>query len=181
MHLVFVILTLLVSHLLAAIPARPMPRTSSKLYVDSGTFEGGSPLAANIEAIRFSRNPKEHTERWVLDFSDARTRTFQQLAPDFQVRIIPSDKVTLGEGQEFELNPPRVIISLSSIKANYVSTAEIRKLLKKSHLVKNIRFYPPIEDGDRAIEVLFKKHVLLEPHQPLQKEGRLVLDLKPRK
>ncbi|MFM8270309.1 MAG: hypothetical protein ACKN9V_08990 [Pseudomonadota bacterium] len=177
----FVILTLLVSTLMAAVPARPVPRTSSHLFVDSGTFEGGSPLAANIEAIRFSQNAKEKTERWVIDFSDARTRTIQQIAPEFQIRIVPADKVTLGEGKEFELSPPRLIISLSSIKANYVTALNLNKLLKKSFLVKNIRFYPPIEDGDRAIEVTFKKSVLLEPHQPLQKEGRLVLDLKPRK
>ena len=177
----FVILTLLVSTLMAAVPARPVPRTSSKLFVDSGTFEGGSPLAANIEAIRFSRNPKDQTERWVIDFSDARSRTLQQIAPDFQVRIAPSDKVVLGEGKEFELNPPRILISLSSIKANYVDPTVLNRMLKKSHLVKNIRFYPPIEDGDRAIEITFKKSILLEPHQPLQKEGRLVLDLKPRK
>lgn len=177
----FVILTLLVSTLLAAIPVRPVPRTSSKLYVDTGTFEGGSPLAANIEAVRFSRNSKDQTERWVIDFSDARTRTLQQIAPDFQIRIAPPDRVTLSEGKEVELNPTRVIISLSSIKGNYVDPTVLNKMLKKSHLMKNIRFYPPIEDGDRAIEITFKKPVLLEPHQPLQKEGRLVLDLKPRK
>lgn len=177
----FTILTLLASTLLAAIPPRPVPRTSSHLYVDSGTFEGGSPLAANIEAIRFSRNPKEKTERWVIDFSDARTRTLQQIAPDFQVRVVPADKVNLGSGKDFEISPPRVIISLNSIKENFVDQGTLNKLLKKSGLVKNIRFYPPIEDGDRAIEILFKKYVLIEPHQPLQKEGRLVLDLKPRK
>jgi len=178
---VFSILTLLVSTLVAAVPARPVPRTSSKLYVDSGTFEGGSPLAANIEAIRFSRNPKENTERWVFDFSDARTRTLQQIAPDFQIRVIPADKVNLGGGKEFEVSPLRVIISLNSIKENRIDPKVLTRLLKKSHLVKNIRFYPPIEEGDRAVEILFKKSVLIEPHQPLQKEGRLVLDLKPRK
>ena len=154
----------------AALPPRPVPRTSSHLFVESGTFEGGSPLSANLEGIRFSRNPKDSSERWVIDFSDARTRTYQQIAPEFQVRLVPETKWT----------PARILIYLSSIKANYLEPRTLKTLLRKSHLIQNIRIYPPIEDGDRAIELILKETVLWEPNQPLQKEGRLVLDLKPK-
>jgi len=176
----FFILTLLASFASAAISPRPIPRTSTRLFVDRGLFEGGSPVSANIEGIRFSRNPKDKSERWVIDFSDARTRQYQQLAPEFQVRFSPMETLRTPEGKSIWLSPPRLIISLNSIKGNYLNSPQLTKLLKKSKLVQNVRVYPPIEDGDRAIEFILKRNVLFEPHQPLQKEGRLVLDLKPK-
>lgn len=177
----FFILTLLASFASAAISPRPIPRTSSRLFVDRGLFEGGSPVAANIEGIRFSRNPKDKSERWVIDFSDARTRSFQQLAPEFQVRFSPMETILSPEGKPMMLSAPRLIVSLSSIKGNYLHSPQLTKLLKKSKLVQSVRIYPPIEDGDRAIEFVLKTNILFEPHQPVQKEGRLVLDLKPKK
>jgi hypothetical protein len=175
------ILTLLASLAEAAFSPRPIPRTSTRLFVDQGVFEGGSPLAANIEGIRFSRNPKDNSERWVIDFSDARTRSLQQLAPEFQIRFSPMETFITPEGKSIILSHPRLIISLSSIKGNYLHSPQLTKLLRKSKLVRQVRIYPPIEDGDRAIEFVLKKKILFEPHQPLQKEGRLVLDLKPKK
>jgi len=176
----FFILALLVStSVFASIPPRPIPRTSSKIFVKTGVFEGGTSHPANIESLRFSRNPKDQSERWVLDFSDGQTRNLQEMAPRFQVRYSNADRVDLPEGDTLLLAPPRIIISLSSIKGNYLNRGQIRNFLEKSKLVKEITVYPPIEGGDTAVEFVLKKPVLFEPHQPVQKEGRLVLDLKP--
>jgi len=176
----FFILALLASSVFASISPRPIPRTASQIFVQSGLFEGGTPIAAHLEGFRFSRNPKTGIERWVLDFSDAKTRSRQFMAPEFQVRLLAAEKVRVADGKEVFLSPSRIVISLSSIKANHLDESRLQKLIRKSKLVRAIRLYPPIEDGDRAIEILLKKDALFEPHQPLQKEGRLVLDLKPR-
>lgn len=175
------ILMFLTASSFGALAPRPVPRTVSQIYIGSGVFEGGSPLAAHIEGLRFSRNPQTGTERWVFDFSDARTNSPQLLAPEFQLRLTPPDKVQLADGKEVQISPQRLLISLNAIKNNEIRAKTIQTHLSKSKLVKNIRIYPPIENGDRVIEFTFKHPILLEPHQPLQKEGRLVLDLKPRK
>lgn len=176
----FFIFALLASTAFAAIAPRPVPRTASKIFVESGVFEGGTPIAAHIQGLRFSRNAKTGVERWVLDFSDAKTKNYQLMAPEFQVKLLPSEKVKVADGKEVLLTPPRIIVYLDSIKTSQLDEYRLQKLIKRSKLVRTIRVYPPIEDGDRAIEFVLKKEALLEPHQPLQKEGRLVLDLKPR-
>ncbi|NBX92802.1 MAG: hypothetical protein EB078_10315 [Proteobacteria bacterium] len=175
----FIVILFLSQQLFASLPPRPIPRTSSKIFVKTGVFEGGTAGAANLEGIRFSRNKTEETERWVLDFSSAHTRSLQETAPKFQVRYSQADRIEVPEGRDVLLNPPRLIISLQSIKGNYLTRAQFKPFLERSQLVRDIKIYPPIEDGDMAVEFILKHSIQFEPHQPIQKEGRLVLDLKP--
>lgn len=164
----------------AAIAPRPIPRTPSKLFMKEGLFEGGTRVSANLEGLRFSKHRKEKTERWVFDFSSAETRVIGKQAPLFQIRYVGGDTVNLPQGKDVLLSPPRLIVTFRAIGQNYLTTDRLKALVRKSDLVKNIILYPPIEDGDMAIEFILKAPVPFEPHQPLQNEGRLVLDLKSR-
>ncbi len=51
-------------------------------------------------------------------------------------------------------------------------------MIKKSLFVKEINLYPPIEDGDLAIEFIIKPQTLLWTHQSSTPPGRLILDLR---
>ncbi len=45
--------------------------------------------------------------------------------------------------------------------------------------MKEIVLYPPVERGDMAMELVLRDDVRFDPFQPLEREGRLVLDLRP--
>ena len=76
------------------------------------------------------------------------------------------------------MKPAKFLFLFRSIEKNRLNPKKLQKLAKKSRFVKKIILYPPIEEGDMAMEFILKEDVLFEPHQPLEKEGRLVLDVK---
>lgn len=162
----------------AALDPRPIPRTSIKHFLNEGIFEGGSNLPANLETIRFSNHAKEGFERWVFDFSDEATRTVGKTAPHFQVRYEKGSRVEGSNGADISLAPPKFIFAFQGIKRNFVKKDALKRIPAKSRFVKEIVLYPSIENNDTAIEFILKDNVLFEPHQPKEKEGRLVLDLK---
>jgi len=143
-----------------------IPRSPKSYLTNEAAFNGGSPIPANIENIRSAWHRDGAFERWVLDFSDVATRQTGKAAPEFQIRYSKA-----GES-------PKIILEFKSIRSNRLQISEIKKLLGKSRFVKDIILYPPIEEGEVAIEFILKDHLNYSPHQPKENEGRLVLDLR---
>jgi len=162
----FWIALLVLPHLaLASLTPQAISRLPAKKYVSEGIFQGGQPVDANVEAIRLAQHGAY--ERWVIDFSDVETRSVGKVAPEFVVKY----QKTRGQ--------PRLQILLRKIHRNYVLKSQLPKLVNQSDLVSQILFYPSIEDGDGAIELILKENVSVqfEVHQPEIKTGRLVIDL----
>jgi hypothetical protein len=146
-----------------------IPRVSTQHFVREGNFEGGEAVKANLEAVRFAAHPGG-TERWVVDFSDPSSREVGKAAPRFRLQYAPSPG---GASKE-----PRFVFNFRSIQGVHVSREQLAALSKKSRFVKEVVLYPPVEDGDTALELVLRSGVRFETHQPLEKAGRLVLDLK---
>jgi hypothetical protein len=159
----------------AALQPLSIPRSSSVFRAD-GLFEGGSHQKANLEKLRLAFHPG--FERWVIDFSDVQTRTFDGVAPRFQLRYVHAQKYQANDGTEVTRRPAKFIFVFRSIFRNFFNREKARQLAHKSRFVKDIVLYPPIEEGDMAMEFILKDDVLFAPMQPTDHEGRLVLDLK---
>ncbi len=164
--------------LIAAKPS-PIPRTASSNFRTEGLFEGGSGKSANLEALRLSDHGEY--ERWVVDFSGGAKREQGKVAPRFQVRYLPGDRIIGESGEAILSRQPKFILTFRAVRKNFLSRAALQELVKRSRHVKDIVVYPPVEDGDMAIEMILHDNVAFEPHQPVQKEGRLVLDLRDHK
>lgn len=164
--------------LFAALEPVPIPRTSLKHFQSEGVFEGGKDTTASIVALRFSPHPKEGFERWVLDFGNEVGHAVGEIAPHFQVRYQKGAKIEVSGASDISLTPAKFILTFQKIKQNRLKKETLQKLVTKSRFVKEIVLFPPIEDGDTAVEFTLKDNVLFETHQPKEKEGRLVLDLK---
>jgi hypothetical protein len=172
-----VLLALLGGNLMASVaPSMTIPRDASHRYLTDGLFEGGKPVRANLEALRFFNHKQKGFERWVFDFSDVTTQTVGSVAPKFQVRYKKASKVK-NQRQLLTLEPARIIITLNGVVKNQISRSQLEKLAQRSSLVKEVIVYPPIEDGDIAVEMLLKDSYPFYTHQPLNNEGRLVIDL----
>lgn len=161
----------------AVVPPLSIPRDASQRYLSDGLFEGGKPVRANLEGLRFSKHQSHGFERWVFDFSDATTRTLGSVAPQFQIRYVKAEKLEMPEGGYTTVQPARIVINLKGVSKNQLSKPLLEKLAKKSDLVKEVISYPPIEDGDIAIEMILKDSYPFFTHQPIKNEGRLVVDL----
>ncbi len=159
-------------------PNTPIPRAPSKEFLAGGLFEGGKMVPSNIEALRFSAHPKEGFERWVLDFSEPKSLRIGEVAPRFQLRYVKADKINEDGAQEMVLEPPRFIFMLRKIEKNFLKPEKLKRLVAKSRFVQNVVLYPPVEEGDTAIEFILKDNVLFQAHQPAHNEGRIVLDIK---
>jgi hypothetical protein len=161
----------------AAIERQSIPRAPLKQFKTDGLFEGGSDSArANLEDLRIASH--DGYERWVIDFSDEKKRTIDKVAPRFQIRYVPGDEVRGADGRPILQKPAKFIFTFRAIQHNFITREKLSHLVKKSQWVEEIVMYPPIEKGDTAIEFVLKQNVAFSPHQPVEREGRLVLDLK---
>jgi hypothetical protein len=163
-------------------PTLNIPRTPTKHFISEGLFQGGKPIKAKIVGLRFSSHaknvPSQSYERWVLDFEDIVSGKVGITAPLFQVRYEKSETQSDEHGISHITTQPRFVFSFKSIHKNLLNRDKLKKLASRSTLVQDVVVYPMIEDGDLSMEFILKKDVLFEAHQPLQNEGRLVLDLK---
>ncbi len=150
-------------------------RVPSKQFATDALFEGGKDISANLEGMRLAGHGD--FERWVIDFSDGKAQV-GNAAPRFQIRYEKADTLPLPEGGDLVKKPARFIFIFRQIQKSLVNEDLVSKLVRKSKFVKEILLYPPIEKGDMAMEFLLKDNVRFTPHQPLEREGRLVLDLK---
>lgn len=181
MRFLFVFLGLLFSTLAGSATHPLVPRTASQIFIGSGVFEGGGIDLVNLERVRFWKDPKTGIERWVIDFSSLTDRKLQEKAPYFKISIIPPNKLFLPHRREEELSPARIVVQLSGIQNNFTRRKRINNFLKKSDLVRSFRIYPAMDNGHRLMEWVLSDSVVVEPHQPISKEGRIVLDLKPQR
>ncbi len=162
-----ILVSLVISSLaFGSIRTAPIPRTPRSYLTNETTFTGGNNVPANIENLRSSWHAEAQFERWVFDFSDTVSRQTGKAAPEFQIRYSKAGA------------SPKIVLEFKSIRSNRLKIAEIKKLLEKSHFVKDVVLYPPIEEGEVAIEFILKKQLQFSPHQPTENEGRLVLDIR---
>jgi hypothetical protein len=168
-------LSLLLSSLAIAIPD-PMPQASRGKFLSEGWFQGGTGSRATLRDLHLSF--PSGNERWTLEFSDLLNQRAGKVAPRFQLRYFPSERGVRSDGSEAERSPARLVFWLRSLERNHWDRSFLRHLLKQSELVKNIVLYPPIEEGDMALEFVFRENVLFEPHEPVAFPGRVILDFK---
>lgn len=161
----------------AAVTPSTIPRQTPKNFVDDAIFEGGRDVAANLVDIRFGEHRKQGFERWVIDFSDLADK-LGAVAPKFQLRYEKAETLPLPEGGDLQRRPARFLFVLRQIQKNRLTEEKMKNVVKKSRFVKEILLYPPIEKGDMAIEFILKENVRFAPHQPSEREGRLVLDIR---
>lgn len=172
----FALVLAITSSSFGAVERLVMPRAPLKKFRTEGLFEGGDQVKANLEDLRIAEH--DGYERWVLDFSDATKRTLDKVAPKYQLRYVPGETVSGADGAAILRQNAKFILSFRSIQKNFISRDKLAALVKKSRWVQEIVVYPPIEKGDTAIEFVLKENVAFSPHQPTEREGRLVLDLK---
>jgi len=179
MRILYLTIFVAVTSMGAVGPSLSIPRDASHRFLSEGIFDGGKAVRANVENLRFSKHNKEGFERWVFDFSDSTTGTTGLVAPQFQVRYLKADKIAKPEGGLVTLAPAKIVIAFKGVSKNGLNRTKIDKLVRKSTLVKEIISYPPIENGDLAIEMVLKDSFPFYTHQPLTQEGRLVVDIAP--
>jgi hypothetical protein len=172
-----VFLALLGTEPLAAMTPQAISRRPAGHFVTEGLFRGGEAVRANIEAIRIADH--KSYERWVIDFSDAPDRVLGKVAPEFMVRYIPGKEIVQSPSPSFL--PGRFQVFFRKIDRSFPTKGELQALAKKSRLVTRAYFYPAIEDGDIALELVLKEGLMakFEAHQPQTQAGRLVLDIVP--
>lgn len=158
---------------------RTIARTPSENFVKEGFFEGGRNKRAVLESLRVADHPDSGFERWVIDFSDPVTKKLGTIAPAFQLQFFAAEKFLGNDGTTQVKKPAKFLFLFRSIARNRLEEQALKRLARKSRFVKDILLYPPIEEGDLAMEFVLKDNVLFEPHQPVEREGRLVLDLRP--
>lgn len=160
---------------LASVTPRAIPRRPNNQFVTEGLFQGGQPVRANIEAVRLASH--KEFERWVIDFSDAPHRSLGKVAPEFMVRYIPGKEIVQAPSASYISG--RFQIYFRRIDHNFINKKEIAALAAKSAFVGQAFFYPSIEDGDLALELVLKEGVFakFDAHQPQTQVGRLVLDI----
>lgn len=158
---------------LAALASQPasssmqgIPRVTTNHFVREGLYEGGEPVKATVEALRFAPH-SGGIERWVVDFADANGKEIGKVAPRFRLRYEPE-----AAGKK-----PRFVFNFRSIQAVHMTREQLASLTRKSRFVKEVVLYPPVEEGDVSLELVLRSGVRFETHQPLEKAGRLVLDL----
>jgi hypothetical protein len=152
-----------------------IPRSPTPVYRSDVFFEGGSGAAANLEGLRMA--PHGQFERWVIDFADEKGMNKTAIAPKFQVRFIPAEKIESETGEMILGRPAKLIINIERVKQNRLNKSGILALIKKSSHVDKITVYPPVENGNTAMEFTFSSEAPVNIHQPLEKEGRLVIDI----
>jgi hypothetical protein len=146
----------------AAIPPIPVPRNSSHKFFEEGVFEGGK-VSKAIWASLFFQNERDDIERWVFDFKQG-TRANRPM-PKFQIRYVKG-------------TPSKLVLTFQTLEQNRVKRQLLERLASKSQLVREIVVYPPIDEGDTAVELVLRDGVLFSPRQPLDRPGRLLVDLK---
>ncbi len=179
MTLPFLLLCIISSFAKAALIPDSIPRAPTDTFVEDGLYEGGSGKRANLESLRLAEhNDDGGYERWVIDFSDPATGKVGTIAPKFQIRYLKQERNVYSEGKTYVKKPAKFLFFFRNIAKNYLDQELVSKLAMKSQFVKKIILYPPIEQGDMAMEFILNDNIAFETHQPIQKEGRLVLDIK---
>jgi hypothetical protein len=177
MRRLFFALAFLPSFSWSAVRSLPIPRLANHDFRSEGLFEGGTSTPANIEKL--TRSEAGHAERWTFDFSETgASMASGKAVPKFQLKYLPGNPIFSAQGEATPSKPPRLILTLRGIQKNLLKRSDLLKQVKQSKYVKEIIVYPPIEEGDTALEIQLKDNVQFAPHQPAKKAGQLVLDLK---
>ncbi len=184
-HLRIALLTssLLASMTLCASPAPDdeptlfaIPRIASNEYREEGIYRGGSEESAGIKSLKREETPSQGGERWTLEFSSPTKR--RKGAPYFQVKLVKAESFQRSDGTVVITEPPKILLQLRGVTGSGLPQRDITRALKRSRFVKEIIPYPPIEDGDTAIELVLSRETLVSPYNPRYAENQLVLELK---
>lgn len=152
-----------------------VPRTPTPLYRSDVFYEGGTDVPGSLRDLRMATHEK--FERWVLDFADDRGAKKGIRAPRFLVRLIPAEKIETDTGDTILSRPAKLILSFQRVGKNQLKPEKLASLIKRSQHIQKITVYPPIENGDTAMEFTFQSDAPVSVHQPMENEGRLVIDI----
>jgi hypothetical protein len=152
-----------------------IPRTPTPIYRSDVFFEGGADFPATLHDLRMADHGR--FERWVIDFSNASGLEKKKQAPKFQVRFLPSQKIETDTGEIVLSQPAKLIVTFHKVNRNDLQKQRLSRLVEKSAHIQKIVIYPPIENGDTAMEFTFSADSPVNIHQPLENEGRLVIDI----
>ncbi len=153
-----------------------IPRIATNVYREEGIYRGGTEEAAGIRSLKREETPSQGGERWTFEFSSP--HKYKKAAPYFQVKLIKAESFQRSDGTVVITEPPKIVLMLRGITGLGLPQRDIDRALKKSRFVREIIPYPPIEDGDTAIELVLSRETLISPHHPRYAENRLVLELK---
>jgi hypothetical protein len=158
--------------------AKPLvlPRTGNGPYLTEGFFEGGEAHPSNIDGLKLRYLGE--TERWSIDFSPITRLSSKRSVPRFQLKYTPAEKGIRDTGEWATLRPAKLTLNLRNIRKNALDENRLQRLVKQSKHVERIHVYPPIEEGDTAIEIVFKDSVSFLPHLPGNRSSSLVIDVK---
>ncbi len=152
-----------------------IPRIATNEYREEGIYRGGTEESSGIRSLKRESTPSQGGERWTLEFSSPNKK---KAAPFFQVKLIKAESFQRSDGTVVITEPPKIVLLLRGITGGGLPQRDITRALKKSRFVKAIIPYPPIEDGDTAIELVLSRETLISPHHPRFAENQLVLELK---
>lgn len=161
---------------LGALAPQSLSRVPLRHFVADGVFEGGGRESMNLDKIYLSETGE--TEKWTIDFGALDRQIAPLNPPHFVLRYLKGETLQSSDGTPLYEKPSRFILQLEKIHRNRVSHDALLNEIRKSRLVKEITIYPQVEHGDLAIELVLRKGVKFEPHQPLGQGGRLVLEMK---
>jgi hypothetical protein len=136
------------------------PRPHS--FLSSGIFSAPGTRGLNLESIRM--DPKRASEKITFLFSTSSSRKPTARIPPFHCRFMPATSPELGT--DTGLKPARFILLLQGLSTRFLSPGRLTKVAEKSRLIEKLVLYPPLEDGDSAVEITFKKSVLFRQIDP---------------
>ncbi len=150
----------------------------SALTPETNTVLAGENLAhTTLEGFHLSTSKDK--ERLTVNFSGSSTAKNGGKIPRFQLRYLPEEKFATAEGTLAFAKPPRFVLTLRSLNGNKTNPAMLQAAITRSRLVKEILVYPPVEEGDTAVEILLHDNVRFSTDRQGLKAGRLTLELRP--
>ncbi|MBI1859590.1 MAG: hypothetical protein HYR96_01565 [Deltaproteobacteria bacterium] len=143
------------------------PKRDLPVFRSSGSFTGGDTRNLNLERIELLK--KGDTERIDLTFTAGSRKLPSPRIPPFQLRYDP---------QESENG--RLLLLLQGISGRNVHRLALNSITTTSDLIKHVRIFPPLEDGDTVVELSLKRKVEFRPEQERKGSLRLALRAAPR-
>lgn len=157
--------------LLASLIPMTIPRVATNNFLKQGFFEGGSSKQAVLQQIQLVPYSKENRERWIIGFE-------KKNLPPFQIQYFPAEKFSSADQGLLTQKPAHFRFLFRHLTKNLLTETQLAQMTTKSRFVSEIVLYPPIEEGDVALEFILRDDVQFEAHQPISPENRLVLDLR---
>lgn len=153
----------------APIPHSLAPHKTAP-FLTQGFIKGGTETEAILKDLRYGKHPNKGYERWVFDFEFEGEKKQRMGSPNYCV------KYQKPQGKNL---PAKLVVLFQGIKKSRLNADTFLDMVSRSPLVASILLYPPIENGDTAIEFLLHRGVSYKTEELKGASGRLVVDLAP--